>query len=281
MLFTKNKRLRQLAAGLETGNWLLVKLWLRKPSAARTFPSRMFRDFVYLAGGGRWPARDLWEIFPKQRNVRVSLECLPPCGIGTPLEDLLYLALVTKVLSPRKIFEIGTFRGRSTLNFALNSPEDCVIYTLDLPPDGRTAMLESEVLAPADKKVIGESQTGVDYRESDVAHKIVQLYGDSRAFNYSPFYGQMDLVFVDALKHYAAVRHDTEEALKMVRAGGAIIWHAFANYGDYHDVTRAVLDCLPASEVIQIANTDLVLYLSQPGCSPDGAEQSVSAVRGA
>jgi len=261
MLLTKNKRLRQLAAVLETGNWLLLKLWLRRRSAARIFPNRIFRDYVYLAGGAQWPGKDFWDIFPQLRNVRVSLECLPPSGIGTPLEDLLYLALITKALAPRKIFEIGTFRGRSTLNFALNSPEDCVVYTLDLPPDGRAAAVRSPELTPADKKVIGESLTGIDYRGSDVERKIIQLYGDSRTFDYSPFYGQMDLVFVDALKHYAAVRHDTEEALRMVRAGGAIIWHAFANYGDYHDVTRAVLDCLPASEVLQIANSDLALYL--------------------
>jgi len=263
MLFIKNKRLRQLAAVLETGNWLLVKLWLRKRSAARVFPNRIFRDYVYLAGGARWLAKDFWDVFPHVRNLRISLECLPPSGIGTPLEDLLYLALITKALAPQRIFEIGTFRGRSTLNFALNSVDDCVIYTLDLPPEGRAAVVRSPELTPADKKVIGESLTGIDYRGSDVEPKIVQLYGDSRVFDFSPFYGRMDLVFVDALKHYAAVRHDTEEALRMVRAGGAIVWHAFANYGDYHDVTRAVLDCLPGSEIVQIANTDLALYFKR------------------
>lgn len=185
--------------------------------------------------------------------------------------------MVTRALAPRVIFEIGTFRGRSTLNFALNSPADCVIYTLDLPPDGQRAVLASPELTPADKKVIGESLTGVDYRGSEVERKIVQLYGDSREFDYSPFYGQVDLVFVDALKHYVAVRHDTEEALKMVRPGGAIIWHAFANYGDYHDVTRAVLDCLPAGDVVQIANTDLALYI-MPYRSRHAAGESVLAV---
>ncbi len=235
---------------------------------ARVFPNRMFREYVYLAGGARWPAKDLWDIFPELQRVRVTLECLPPCGIGTPLEDLLYLALITKVLAPRKIFEIGTFRGRSTLNFALNSPEHCVIYTLDLPPESKSAAAASAELTPADKKVIEESITGLDYRGSEVAHKIVQLYGDSRVFDFSPYYGQMDLVFVDALKHYTAVRHDTEEALKMVRPGGAVIWHAFANYGDYHDVTRAVLDCLPPREVVQIANTDLAIYVRAPAERP-------------
>lgn len=185
--------------------------------------------------------------------------------------------MVTRALAPRVIFEIGTFRGRSTLNFALNSPADCVIYTLDLPPGGQRAVLASPELTPADKKVIGESLTGVDYRGSEVERKIVQLYGDSREFDYSPFYGQVDLVFVDALKHYVAVRHDTEEALKMVRPGEAIIWHAFANYGDYHDVTRAVLDCLPAGDVVQIANTDLALYI-MPYRSRHAAGESVLAV---
>jgi predicted O-methyltransferase YrrM len=36
---------------------------------------------------------------------------------------------VTRALAPGIIFEIGTFRGRAALNFALNSPEHCRVFT--------------------------------------------------------------------------------------------------------------------------------------------------------
>lgn len=46
----------------------------------------------------------------------------------------------------------------------------------------------------------------------------------------------------------------------MVKPNGLIIWHDFAVYGDYNDVTRAVLDTLPGEQVVQIANSLLAVY---------------------
>ena len=39
-------------------------------------------------------------------------------GIDVHMDELAYLALMTKSMSPRCIFEIGAFRGRTALNFA-------------------------------------------------------------------------------------------------------------------------------------------------------------------
>ena len=47
----------------------------------------------------------------------------------------------TRALEPTCIFEIGTFRGRTAMNFALNSPETCRVFTLDLPPGPHTLQL--------------------------------------------------------------------------------------------------------------------------------------------
>lgn len=66
---------------------------------------------------------------------------------------------------------IGTFRGRSALNFALNSPNDCTVYTIDLPPDQRGANNTNT----ADRKIIEQSITGIDYRGQESAHKIKQF----------------------------------------------------------------------------------------------------------
>jgi hypothetical protein len=46
----------------------------------------------------------------------------------------------------------------------------------------------------------------------------------------------------------------------MARPGSYIVWHDFANYGEYNDVTRAILDTLPCDQVIEIANTQLAIY---------------------
>ncbi len=170
------------------------------------------------------------------------------------------LALITKAIRPQFIFEIGTYRGRTALNFALNSPPGCKVYTLDLSSKIRETA--SEATNYSDAWLIHASKVGIDYRGTEAEAKIEQLYGDSTVFDFSPYFAKMDIVFVDGAHHYDAARSDTQNALKMVRAGGVVIWDEFANYGNYNDVTRAVLDCVPADEVVQLADTQLAFYRS-------------------
>jgi predicted O-methyltransferase YrrM len=66
---------------------------------------------------------------------------------------------------------------------------------------------------------------------------IVQLYGDTAQFDFAPWYGTRDLVFVDACHEYEYVRNDTDIALRLSRSGGLIIWH---DYGSWVGVTRAL-----------------------------------------
>ena len=258
MLMVRNKIVRTLHGILETGNLLFLSLLVRDRGRARLLPGIVYRHYMTLRRDGRWRCRDVMEVFPNLRSARVVTEHLPGEGINTPLDELVTLALVTHAVRPRKIFEIGTFRGRTALNFALNSPAECVIHTMDLPPEGRDALAAGA--SEADQGIIARSLTGIDYQGRDGSEKIRQLYGDSTQFDFGPYLGQMDLVFVDGAHHYEAACSDTQNALKMVRPGGVILWHDFANYGDYNDVTRAVLDILPGDEVIQLGATQLALY---------------------
>ena len=138
----------------------------------------------------------------------------------------------------------------------MNAPSDAVVHTLDLPPGDRGAVHE------ADRHIVENSFTGVDYSGKDVATKIDQLYGDSTSFDFAPYYDRMDLVFVDGAHDYPTVVSDTEHALKMARPGGYVVWHDFGNYGDYNDVTRAVLERLPGDQVVQIGSSQLAMYAS-------------------
>ena len=52
--------------------------------------------------------------------------------------ELETVASIVATVKPKRIFEIGTFDGRTTLNMALNAP-DAQIYTLDLPASGVAA----------------------------------------------------------------------------------------------------------------------------------------------
>jgi predicted O-methyltransferase YrrM len=246
----------------ETGNLLFLKLLLKNPKKARYFPGEVFRAYMSLAREDRWACRSIFELVPECAGRRVVLEHLPGDGVLTPLEQLACLALITASLRPKAIFEIGTFRGRTALNFALNSPKECTVYTLDLPLEKRRAATGAKF--SADEQLMEASAPGIEYEDKDVAFKIEQLFGDSLDFDFSPYHQSVDIVYVDGSHHYDAVCSDTRNALKMVRPGGCVIWDEFANYGEYNDVTRAVLDVLGAEKIVHVENTQLAVHFADP-----------------
>jgi hypothetical protein len=75
----------------------------------------------------------------------------------------------------------------------------------------------------------------------DVARKVQPLFGDSATFNYSPYYGRIDLFFVDGSHSYEYVRSDTLNAMKCCRPGGVIAWHDFGRVG-VNGVSRWLLE---------------------------------------
>lgn len=262
MLMNKNRRLRVTLGTLESANLLFLKLLFRNRQAARVYPGFAFREYVYLAGGERWKCGTIFEFMPEiaDQPLRIVLEHLPGGGLIAPVNELALMAMVTKALQPENIFEIGTYRGRTALNFALNSPPDCRVFTLDLPDTAAESTDDPSAVHAADAGLIEMRSVGVEYAGKDVAPKITQLVGDSRTFDYSAFSGRMDLVFVDGGHTYDTVVSDTKAALRLCRPGGVILWHDFANYGDYHDVTRAVLDLLGGDNIFQLEDSQVAGY---------------------
>jgi len=51
------------------------------------------------------------------------------------ISELICIISIIKKKNPKKVFEIGTFDGRTALNMAINSSEQTKVYTLDLPKD--------------------------------------------------------------------------------------------------------------------------------------------------
>jgi predicted O-methyltransferase YrrM len=262
MLLIKYKSLRMISGVLETGNFLFLKLLFKRPRNIRLFPGRIFRNYMSLVGRDIWQCKSIFEIFPDFSGKRIVLEHLTGKGIETPLDELAYLAITTAAKAPKTIFEIGTFRGRTALNFALNSPENCIVYTLDLPSNEKNNAVSHA--SKDDKMIIKKSDPEIDYKGKDVEYKIKQIYADSTEFDFSPYYKTMDIVFIDGAHHYNAVKKDTENALRMVNHDGIIIWHDFAIYGDYNDVTRAVIDCIPSDKITQIDSTSIAVYFNNP-----------------
>ena len=170
-------------------------------------------------------------LLPKVEISEVAPEHLP-IQIREPVEadgniSLVEIAVISKLIrsrNPGVIFEIGTFDGRTTLNMAANAPPDAKVYTLDLPSQSRTEL----PIDPGEEKYIDKEASGTRFAGTDCEPKITQLYGDSAAFDFSPYYDTVDAVFVDGAHSYEYVLHDSRQAIQLLRDGkGLILWHDY------------------------------------------------------
>lgn len=175
------------------------------------------------------------EIIGDETTVSLS-RIAEVAGNITPTE-LMIIAAFVRQRKPAVCFEIGTFDGRTTENMAANQPENGKCFTLDLPAaDVDNASLP---LASGDKTYINKSASGMRISARGRSDRITQLYGDSGTFDFAPYYGQVDLMFVDGSHSYEYVMSDTEAAWKMVKPGGLILWHDYDSRW-WPGVTRAL-----------------------------------------
>jgi hypothetical protein len=66
---------------------------------------------------------------------------------------------------------------------------------------------------------------------------VVQLFGDSATYDWSPHHGRAGLVFVDGSHTYDYAGRDSETAMRLVRPRGVVLWH---DYGVWPGVTQAL-----------------------------------------
>jgi predicted O-methyltransferase YrrM len=173
--------------------------------------------------------------------------------------ELITVCRLIRGLHPSRLFEFGTFDGRTTLNMAANSGPASLVYTLDLPRGGARATvapIHRDEVQYATGRTSGERFLG-----TDAASRIVQFNGDSGTFDFSQFEGRMDFVFIDASHTFEYVINDSLHAIEMLEpGGGTIVWH---DYGRWDGVTAALNELRrkhPAfTDVVHVAGTTLAV----------------------
>lgn len=169
------------------------------------------------------------------------------------LAGLLFLVDLARFLGCSRIFEIGTYNGVTALALAENLPH-AVIDTLDLP-GGTRPLLE---VSDADEPHLRDTPWRA-YEGTQVESRIHQHYGDSAAFDFSPFRDQIDLVYVDGAHSQAYVERDTATAFELASRRSAVVWD------DYWWIVRsvaAVLDRLTDRTILRVPETRLAVWLS-------------------
>ena len=210
----------------------------------------------------RIPTMNLRDAFPVEiEGGAIRLENFLGHWGNLSVEAVCKLCLIARWLRPRRVLEIGTYNGMTTLQIALNVPDECTVYTLDLPSGASPARPISEL----DRLVVERlrerfgTATG-SYFEDRRDVKIRQLWGDSATFDYAAaINGPLDLVFIDAAHDYEHKRIDTERTLPLLSPGAVLIWDNYADVSN-PDITRYLLDLCRSYRLIHLRNTMMVIY---------------------
>ena len=168
------------------------------------------------------------------------------------IDGLLFLVSLAKKVDAHQVMEIGTYNGLTTWCLARNLPR-ATVHTLDLPAEETPAL----DLDPSDEDFRRSFPKRV-YELLPGAEGVTQLWGDSAVYDFRPFFGTCDLVYIDGSHSASYVSKDTENALQMASEGAAIVWD---DYWRHTPGVKNVLDARTDLELFRVRGTRLVVHL--------------------
>jgi hypothetical protein len=200
----------------------------RGPRAARQYLTEIYRCSKTDAGL-YLPVITLEELEPVASEFKVSRPL--DWGGSMTITEISSLCHLVAARRPRKILEIGSYKGLTTLNLAINSP-GAEIHTLDLPIDVDAAATKFKT---NDENIIN-SRGGYYYENRPEAARVHQHYGDTALFDYDEIGSGVDFCLIDAAHSYEYVLNDTAKVLPLMTDDSLLLWH---DYGRNDFLTAA------------------------------------------
>ena len=170
---------------------------------------------------------------------------------GSLPSDMMLLAGLAERINNCTYFEIGTWRGESV---ATVSPRALSCHTL--------------CLSDKEMRKLGMHARTIESHGlfSMEMENVIQLRGDSRAFDYRQLNKKFDLLFIDGDHHYEFVKSDTKNIFKhLVHKESIVVWHDYGFHPDQvrFEVMAAILDGVGperAGMVYHVAHTKCAIY---------------------
>jgi hypothetical protein len=178
----------------------------------------------------------------------------------TPMTfDLMIKLALARLLKPRTFFEIGTFLGVHTFDMAMNIP-DCHFYTLDLDHASYRSAQVVEVARHLTEIQLQERHR-VAFLGTPYEDRVTCLHGDSTTFDFSPYHGKMDMIFIDGGKEESTFHSDAETALRMKSTDhpAVVVWDDYGNR--LSPGVKTYLDARP-EELFFVEESITVFHLS-------------------
>lgn len=151
-------------------------------------------------------------IFPDLAQVAVPLGAMDPETRHPNQAEHLIVCGIAAARQARRIFEFGTYFGRTSYHLARLLP-DAEVFTLDLPAEAM----------PRPGPYLGAAFLG-----APEAARIRQIRIDSRNLDTTPYRARFDFIWIDGDHSYEVVKSDTEKAFELLAPGGVIVWHDYA-----------------------------------------------------
>ncbi len=196
------------------------------------------------------PTLDLLDLFPAFDERVAPFAFLE--GGSTPI-DLALLRALARRYDRCRYFEIGAWRGESVANVAAVANE-CISLSL----------------SDAEMRSAGWDNRYVDTARvfSRDLKNVIHLGHDSKTFDYTPYLGSCDLVFIDGDHSYDGVRSDTEHAFRLLRnEHSVIVWHDYMRTSEIDlmwGVIAGLLDGAPSAarrHLYHVSNTLCAVYI--------------------
>jgi methyltransferase family protein len=168
----------------------------------------------------------------------------------------LVLCALAALLDCRAVFEFGTYRGETSWLLARNVPS-ARVFTLDLP--GPEAARDAVLELTDDDAYFTTWERGARFRGTPEASRITQLLGDSATFDFSPYSGAIDLVYVDASHSYSYAKSDSDAAFGMLSERGTIVWDDYTHYPGVYAYLNEIAPSLDRP-LLHILGTRLAVY---------------------
>jgi predicted O-methyltransferase YrrM len=169
-------------------------------------------------------------------DTDIKFELFDPHIFGDTYDENI-IRLLCVLSKGKDIFEIGTYRGRTTHNLALNANQ---VVTFDL----------------------GENTSNDGYSNYNVGEiykkyshtNVTQLIGNSLKFDFSPYYNRFDVVFLDGGHSYEVAKNDFKVSLKLIKDGGYIV----VDDASWEGVNKAITELQSKYPIIHIK--DIFFY---------------------
>lgn len=225
---------------------------VRRP---REFRHHLIRDAWTIAK--RFGATGIENI--EFREIPALYDAVVEAYIDDPQRAI--IAALVRSLGCDTFFEIGTSLGRTTWTVAHHNP-GVRIWTLDVPPTEEVDQTALSLGADDRTYFRPVQRCGEAFRGEPESERITQLWGDSATFDYSPYQGKMDFVYVDGAHSYEYVSNDSQRALEMLAPDGTIVWDDYVTGPGVYQYLRELAPSL-RRPLYHLIDTRMAIYSGQ------------------